>query len=115
LRLRFGYYAASWSQTMNRILLFSGLLALAGMTLPAAAQDAGQSAPPCYWCIADALYENVKLIAHEEANPDLDEGVKGPDIVAARADIHRLRRELGPLVQSGTEPCCYGRKPIYIR
>ncbi len=100
---------------MNWILLLCGLSALAGMTLPAMAQDGGQNTPPCYWCVSNTIYESVKLIAREDANPDLDEGIKGPDIVAARADIHRLRRELGPLVQSGTEPCCYSRKPIYIR
>ena len=100
---------------MNRILLLRGVLALAGMTSPAAAQDASQGTSPCYWCVADAIYQNAQLIAHEEANPDLDEGVKGPDIVAAHAEIHRLRHLFGPLVQSGTEPCCYSREALYIR
>ena len=40
---------------------------------------------------------------------------KGPQIIAARADIHRLRAMLGPLECSGTEPCCYTRPPLYIR
>jgi hypothetical protein len=107
--------AVSWSAAMNRILWLCGLLAFVGMASPAAAQDFGQSGAPCYFCIRDAMYEDVKLINHEEANPDIDEGVKGPEIVAARADIHRLRALLGPLVQSGTEPCCYSRQPLYIR
>jgi hypothetical protein len=105
----------SWSVAMNRMLWLCGLLAFIGMASPAAAQDFGQGAAPCYFCIRDAIYEDVKLINHEEANPDLDEGLKGPDIVAARADIHRLRKMLGPLVQSGTEPCCYTRQPLFIR
>ena len=110
---------------MNRMLWLCGLLLFCGvlfsgmlfidMASPAAAQDFGQGAAPCYFCIRDAIYEDVKLIDHEEANPDLDEGLKGPDIVAARADIHRLRKMLGPLVQSGTEPCCYTRQPLFIR
>jgi hypothetical protein len=100
---------------MNRILALCGFLVLAGMAAPAAAQDFGSGAAPCYFCIRDAVYEDVKLINREEANPDIDEGQKGPDIVAARADIHRLRALLGPLVQSGTEPCCYARQPLYIR
>jgi len=120
---------------MNRILWLGGLLAFIGMTFiamafigvasfdmasPAAAQDFrqsdfGPSEAPCYWCIRDAIYEDVKLINHLEANPDIDEGVKGPKIVAARADIHHLRALLGPLVQTGTEPCCYSRLPLYIR
>jgi hypothetical protein len=114
---------ASWSVAMNRILWLGGLLAFIafiGVTPPVAAQDFGQSdfgqrGQPCYWCIRDAIAEDVKLINHLEANPDIDEGVKGPKIVAARADIHRLRALLGPLVQSGTEPCCYSRLPRYIR
>jgi hypothetical protein len=112
--------ASFWSAAMNRmlwpcgLLLFIGML-VGGMAVPAAAQDSGQGAAPCYFCIRDAIYEDVKLTNHEEANPDIDEGLKGPDIVAARADIHRLRALLGPLVQSGTEPCCYSRPRLFIR
>jgi hypothetical protein len=111
---------ASWSAAMNRILWLGGVLAFIGVASPAPAQDFrqsdfGQNGTPCYFCIRDAIYEDVKLINHLEANPDIDEGVKGPEIVAARADIHRLRALLGPLVQTGTEPCCYSRLPLYIR
>ena len=45
--------------------------------------------PPCYWCIRDAIYVDTKLIAHLEANPDVDEGDKAPWILGARADVHR--------------------------
>jgi hypothetical protein len=105
---------------MNRILWLGGVLVFIGVASPAPAQDFGQSdfgqnGAPCYFCIRDAIYEDVRLINHLEANPDIDEGVKGPEIVAARADIHRLRALLGPLVQTGTEPCCYSRLPLYIR
>jgi hypothetical protein len=116
---------AAWSVAMNRIVWLGGLLAFIGVTFvgvasPVAAQDIrpnyfGPSPAPCYFCIRDAIYEDVKLINHLEANPDIDEGAKGPEIVAARADIHRLRQILGPLVQTGTEPCCYSRLPLYIR
>jgi hypothetical protein len=112
--------ASFWSVAMNRkfwlcgLVLFVGMI-FVGMASSAAAQDFGQGAAPCYFCIRDAIYADVKLINHEEANPDIDEGQKGPDIVAARADIHRLRKMLGPLVQSGTEPCCYSRPPLFIR
>src|SRR5580704_754227 len=71
--------------------------------------------PNCYWCIRDAIYADTKLINHLEANPDIDDAVKGPQIAAARADIHRLRVLLGPLQQVGPEPCCYSRRPLYIR
>jgi len=103
---------------MSRMLALCGLLAFIGIASSAAAQDLGQqnsAEAPCYWCIRDALYADVKLINHEEANPDIDEGVKGPEIVAARADIHRLRALLGPLSQTEVEPCCYSRAPLIIR
>jgi hypothetical protein len=101
--------------TMNRIFALSGLFAFVYFASPVMAGDFGQVEDSCYWCSRDAIYDGVKLINHLEANPDVDDGVKGPQIVAARADIHRLRALLGPAVQSGTEPCCYGRKPLYIR
>jgi hypothetical protein len=100
---------------MNRILALCGLLAFIGIASPAAAGDYGQIEDLCYWCIRDAIYEDIKLINHLEANPDVDEGVKGPQIGAAHADIHRLRVLLGPLQQMGTEPCCYNRRPLAIR
>jgi hypothetical protein len=71
--------------------------------------------PQCYWCIRDAIYHDNKLIAHLEANPDIDEAVKGPQILAARADIRRLRRLLGPVQVFSLEPCCYSRTPMHIR
>ncbi len=92
------------------VFLLSGI----GITAPAGAEDVMQPAP-CYWCIRDAIYDDARFIAHREANPDIDEAVKGPEITAARADIHRLRRLLGPPVQTGPEPCCYAREPLRIR
>jgi hypothetical protein len=69
----------------------------------------------CYACIRDGIYADVSLIDHLEANPDIDDGIKGPPILAARADVHRLRNLLGPVTQRGTMPCCYSRRPLYIR
>jgi hypothetical protein len=109
---------------MKQVFAFGGFLALIGIGLPAAAADMQvpiatasmeQTENPCYGCIRDGIYADVSLIDHLEANPDIDDGIKGPQIVAARADIHRLRRMLGPVEQRGTEPCCYSRRPLYIR
>jgi hypothetical protein len=100
---------------MYRFLLLGGLLAFICAAAPVRAGDFWQPDEQCYWCLRDAIYHDVKLINHLEANPDVDEAVKGPQIVAARADIHRLRVLLGPLQQSEPEPCCYARKPTYIR
>jgi hypothetical protein len=69
----------------------------------------------CAECIRDAIYADTKLIAHLEANPDVDEAFKGPVILGARADIHHWRKLLGPGVRISAAPCCYWRKRIYVR
>jgi hypothetical protein len=81
----------------------------------------GGYAPPvevealCSSCIRDAIYADTKLIAHLEANPDVDEAFKGPIVLAARADVHRLRKILGPGERISAAPCCYFRKRLYVR
>ncbi len=71
--------------------------------------------PLCIWCIRDATYADTKLIAHLEANPDVDDADKAPWILGARADVHRLRRILGPVETVYAAPCCYWRKRMYVR
>jgi hypothetical protein len=100
---------------MRRIVSLCVLFVVLGSVSPALAGEFWQPAAPCYWCVRDAIYDDVSLIAHREANPDVDEAVKGPDVTAARADIHRLRATLGPVVETGPEPCCYARAPLHIR
>jgi hypothetical protein len=101
-------------RVMTFVLALCGFLAC-GFAAPAFAGDGEEPGALCYRCIRDAIYADVRLIDHLEANPDVDEGVKGPQIVAARADIHRLRRLLGPVVQEGPQPCCYSRRRLVIR
>lgn len=100
---------------MRWMLALGGLLASIVCAGPAAAGDSEQTGELCYWCMRDAVYADIGLIARLEANPDIDEGMKGPQILAARADIHRLRALLGPAVDVGPQPCCYSRKPLYVR
>jgi hypothetical protein len=100
---------------MTRLLALGGLLAVVCIASPVAAGEYGQIENNCYQCIRDAIYADVKLINRLEANPDVDDGIKGPQIIAARADIHRLRKMLGPVEDQGTEPCCYARPTLYIR
>jgi hypothetical protein len=75
----------------------------------------GPAEPLCYWCIRDAIYVDTKLIAHLAANPDVDDSDKAPWILGARADVHRLRRILGPVETVYVAPCCYSRKRLYVR
>jgi len=100
---------------MKRLAALAGFFAIACIASPAVAGEPTPVDPSCYWCIRDAIYADVSLIARLEADPDVDEGIKGPQIVAARADIHRLRALLGPVEQITPEPCCYTRPTIYIR
>ena len=100
---------------MTRFLALSGFLAFVCIASPVAAGEYGQIEYSCHQCTRDAIYADVKLIDRLEANPDIDDGIKGPQIIAARADIHRLRKMLGLVDGQGTEPCCYARRPIYIR
>jgi hypothetical protein len=97
------------------MLWLCGFVACVCIASPAAAGDYGQTEESCYWCSRDGIYADVSLIDHLGANPDVDDGVKGPQIIAARADIHRLRALLGPLQEEGPNPCCYSRKRLYIR
>jgi hypothetical protein len=99
------------------------LISLTAIAGPAEAADlwVGAYAPPvevevfCAACIRDAIYADTKLIAHLEANPDIDEAFKGPIVLAARADVHRLRKILGPGERISAAPCCYFRKRFYVR
>jgi hypothetical protein len=105
---------------MNRLaaaIVLSGVLAGAGRIGSAIAGDYGdgQVEYSCYQCVRDAIYDDITLIDRLEADPDLDEGTKGPQIAAAHADIHRLRKILGPFEDQGTAPCCYTRPPLFIR
>jgi hypothetical protein len=104
---------------MRRMLLLSSVFAALCAVAPARAGGFwgffSDPDPQCYWCIRDAIYADTKLINHLEANPDIDDAAKGPQIVAARADIHRLRVLLGPVQPWYPGPCCYARRPLYVR
>ena len=120
-----------WGPTLTMVRLFSVCAvcfaaSFAAIAAPAqAAHLRARYAPPvvyalpveplCFWCIRDAIYADTKLIAHLEANPDVDEAFKGPIVLNARADVRYLRRILGPVETITVAPCCYSRKPLYVR
>jgi hypothetical protein len=62
-----------------------------------------------------AIYRLENLIALLEADPATDDGFKAPIIIRARADIRRSRATLDRSRWRWTTPCCYSRRPIYIR
>jgi hypothetical protein len=111
---------------MVRLVSLCVVLAFVSVAAPVRAEDSWGCTDTVYWCTRDAIYEQFKLIARLEADPDVDEGVKGPLIAAARAEIHRLRATISdppphawatiasPLPVRPA-PCCYTRKPLYLR
>ena len=99
----------------GRLLSLCALLAVSAIASPVRAGDAWQASDNCYWCTRDAIYQRNELIALFEANPDVDEAIKGPQITAARAEIRALRRTLGPPRWDWATACCYTRKAINIR
>ena len=111
---------------MVRQVWLGVVLAFAFAATPARAGDSWGCSDTVYWCTRDAIYTQFKLIARLETNPDIDEGVKGPLITAARTEIHRLRATIsdppphawatiGTPLRDGPAPCCYARKPLYLR
>src|ERR1700682_5745424 len=113
---------------MVRLVSLGVVLAFAFVAAPAPARagDVWRCSDAAYWCTRDAIYAQFKLIARLEADPDVDDAVKGPLITAARAEIHRLRATISeppprawatiasPLPERPA-PCCYKRKPLYLR
>ena len=89
---------------------------LAGMGRPATAGQYWHSGHGGHWRETHrAIYQLENLIALLEADPATDDGYKAPIITRARADIMRLRATLDRPRWRWTTPCCYSRRPIYIR
>ena len=62
-----------------------------------------------------AIYELNNGIAFLEADPEIDDGYKAPVVTRNRAGIRKVRATLPPAQWQWTSPCCYSRRPIYIR
>ena len=101
--------------TMRRIVFLGANLALAGIASPVTAGQYAQTGDIGYWPAHHAIYEMKNSIAYLEANPDADEGYKGPAILADHAEIKRLQAAIAPRPPKYFTPCCYSRRPIHIR
>ncbi len=62
-----------------------------------------------------AIHELEDLIAYLEANPYHYDGHKEATIAAARKTIEKLRASMGAPPYWVPLPCCYKRRPIYVR
>jgi hypothetical protein len=103
------------AMTTQRWVLAGAAAVLLGGLSPAAAGDHWRHRHGERYATRHAIYELENRIAFLEANPEIDDGYKGPIITQARADILRLRAGLRPATWRWASPCCYSRRPIHIR
>jgi hypothetical protein len=119
LSRRRGYHRVTHgSKAMTtRLAVFAcAALVLGGSGAPANAGQSGRWGHGEHWrATRHAIYELENEIALLEADPAIDDGYRAPVIARARADIFRLRATLHPALWRWTVPCCYSRRPIYIR
>ena len=99
---------------MTRALALCGLLGFVCIATPAMA-GCDDNTDSCWSRSHHALYHMENRIAFLEANPDADESYKGPVIDNLHAQVLRLRAAMGPRWPHWPSPCCYSRRPIYIR
>jgi hypothetical protein len=99
---------------MKGILVLGAILATAIATSPAMAgcDHAGEH---CWLRGHRVIYHMENRIAYLEANPNVDDGYKGPIITHLRRKILHIRAVIGERWPHWPTPCCYSRRPIYIR
>jgi hypothetical protein len=100
--------------TMTRILSLCGLLWFLGMATPAMA---GCDSPSehCWNRAHHVIYHMENRIALLEADPNVDDGYKGPIIDKLHRKVLRIRAAIGERWPHWPTPCCYSRRPIYLR
>lgn len=99
---------------MRRVLYLCAIACLAGMATPAMA-GCDADAAHCWGHAHRAIYHMQNHIAFMEADPDADDGYKGPIIDHLHRKTLRIRAAIGPRWPHWPTPCCYSRRPIYIR
>ncbi len=100
--------------TTMRIALVCGFLGVIGAASPAMAGCA-QLSEQCWAHAHHHITRMENRIAYLEADPNADDGYKGPIIDHLRRKVLRVRAVIGPRWPHWPSPCCYSRKPIHIR
>jgi hypothetical protein len=100
--------------TMKRIAFLCGLLGAAFTASPVLA-GCGPYGAPCWRHAHHVIYHMQNDIAFLEADPYVDDGYKGPIINHLHHKVLHIRAIIGPRWPHWPTPCCYSRRPIYIR
>ncbi|HTV37978.1 MAG TPA: hypothetical protein VMF12_16230 [Xanthobacteraceae bacterium] len=99
---------------MRNIAFVCGVLGLGLMASPALAGCDGLPGD-CFWAAHHAIYHKENHIALLQSDPMVGEGYKGPIIDHLHRKILRIRATVGMRWPHWPAPCCYSRRPIYIR
>ena len=97
-----------------RVLYLCGIVGAVFVVSPAFAGCDADGAH-CWHRAHRIIYHMENHIAFLEANPEADDGYKGPIINRLHHRILRIRAAIGPRWPHWPTPCCYSRRPIYIR
>jgi hypothetical protein len=98
----------------RHIVLLCGVLGLSAIGSPAMA-GCDPLGEHCWDRAHRVIYHKENHIAFLEANPDADDGYKGPVITHLRRKILHIRAAIGERWPHWPTPCCYSRRPIYLR
>lgn len=99
---------------MMRIMLLCGLMSVAFAASPALA-GCGSYGARCWEHAHRVIYHMQNHVAFLEADPYVDDGYKGPIIDHLHHKVLHIRAAIGPRWPHWPTPCCYSRRPIYIR
>lgn len=99
---------------MKGIVFLCAIFAMATAVSPALA-GCGAPAEHCWFRAHRVIYHMENHIAFLEADPNVDDGDKGPVIDHLRRKILRIRAAIGERWPHWPTPCCYSRRRIYLR
>jgi hypothetical protein len=89
---------------------------VAGLASPAVAGQRERAGYGPDWFAAHAaIYQLENRIAILEADPQVEDAYRAPVIRHTRAEVSRWRAEMPPARWRWVVPCCYSRRPIYVR
>ena len=99
---------------IGRVLCLCGIAWIVLMVSPAMA-GCDLASEHCWARAHRVIYHMQNRIAFLEADPNADDGYKGPVIDRLHRKVLRIRAYIGPRWPHWPTPCCYSRRPIYIR